>query len=310
MRRLILVCGMAGCLVSAAIVHAQESSNQPPLEVNSPADESIPDAAPSTAATATNTPVVSSPPAAVAPAPAPPAPVAPAAPAAPPAVVPSVPPPAVPAPSPAVETNPVVTPAPAIEQPVSVSPEPAVATPAVSVPSPALSSGTETNVHLLVPDDLVEIKVYQQPDLETKARIDRDGTVTMPLLGSVRISGKTDEQARALIHDLLAKDYLVNPQVSVTVVEYAKRSFTILGEVQRPGTYEIPSGESVTLLQAIAFAGGYTRIGSPSKVIVQRIEDGQKKIYNLDAGAMARDERVKPFEVLPNDSITVGEKFF
>jgi len=165
-------------------------------------------------------------------------------------------------------------------------------------------------VHLLVPDDLIEIKVYQQPDLETRARIAMDGTVTIPLLGAITVNGMSVEEARAKIHDLLAKDYLVKPQVSVTVVEYAKRVFTILGEVQRPGTYEIPTGEPFNLLQAIALAGGYTRIGSPGKVIVQRIENGQKRIYNLDAGSMAKDERVKPFAIVPNDAITVGEKFF
>jgi protein involved in polysaccharide export with SLBB domain len=180
----------------------------------------------------------------------------------------------------------------------------------IVTPITPYSKATETNTHLLASDDLVEIKVYQQPDLETKARIDQDGSMTMPLLGTIKISGKTVEEARVMIHDLLAKDYLVNPQVSITVVEYAKHSFTILGEVQRPGTYEIPSGGSFTLLQAIAFAGGYTRIGSPGKVAVQRIENGQKKVYNLDAGAMAKDENVKAFLVLPNDTINVGERFF
>ena len=173
--------------------------------------------------------------------------------------------------------------------------------------SPALSTA---KVHVLVPDDLVEIKVYQQPDLETKARIEQDGTVTMPLLGAVRLGEKSVEQARTMIRERLAKDYLVNPEVSVTVIEYAKRMFTILGEVQRPGTYEIPIGQPFSLLQALALAGGYTRIGSPGKVIVQRVENGQKKVYSLDAGAMAKDERAQPFEVLPNDNITVGERLF
>lgn len=179
-----------------------------------------------------------------------------------------------------------------------------------STEPPSNSVALTTKMHLLVPDDLIEIKVYQQPDLETKARIDQDGTVTMPLLGAITLSGKTAEQARALIRDLLAKDYLVNPQVSVTVIEYAKRMFTILGEVQRPGSYEIPEGQPFTLLQAIALAGGYTRIGSPGKVLVQRTVRGQKKVYNLDAGSMAKDENAQPFAILPNDNITVGERVF
>lgn len=180
----------------------------------------------------------------------------------------------------------------------------------VSTPVVSFTKAAETNTHALASDDLVEIKIYQQPDLETKARIDQDGSITMPLLGSIKIAGKSVEEARAIIHDQLAKDYLVNPQVSITVVEYAKHTFTILGEVQKPGTYEIPSGGSFNLLQAIAFAGGYTRIGAPGKVILQRVENGKKQIIKLDAGAMAKDENVRPFIILPNDTINVGERLF
>jgi len=180
----------------------------------------------------------------------------------------------------------------------------------VATPVASYSKAAETNGHALAADDLVEIKVYQQPDLDTKARIDQDGSITMPLLGSVKIAGKSVEEARSLIHDLLARDYLVNPQVNITVVEYAKHTFTILGEVQKPGTYEIPVGGSFNLLQAIAFAGGYTRIGAPGKVTLTRVENGQRKVLNLDAGAMAKDENARPFLILPDDTINVGERFF
>ena len=184
--------------------------------------------------------------------------------------------------------------------------------------SPAISAGgttepIQTNApaanrnYILAPDDLVEISVYQQPDLETKARVDEDGRITMPLLGTITIGGKTADQARAMIRDLLDKDYLVNPQVSLTIVEYAKRLFTILGEVQHPGTYEIQGESSLSLLQAIGLAGGYTRLSAPSKIIVERIQNGQKKVYNLNADSMSKDEKTKPFEILPNDTITVGE---
>jgi protein involved in polysaccharide export with SLBB domain len=194
----------------------------------------------------------------------------------------------------------VTNPNPATAESVTDSTASVVATPTIQ----------PTKAHLLVSDDLIEIKVYQQPDLETRARIAPDGSVTMPLLGAITVGGKSVEEARAMIHGLLAKDYLVKPQVSVTVVEYAKRLFTILGEVVRPGTYEIPTGEPFSLLQAIALAGGYTRIGSPGKVTVQRMENGQRKVYNLNAGSMAKDEKSKPFEVFPGDNITVGERFF
>jgi protein involved in polysaccharide export with SLBB domain len=155
----------------------------------------------------------------------------------------------------------------------------------------------------------VQIRIYQEDDLETRTRIGKDGTITFPLLGTVNIGGRTLEQAAAVIRGLLAADYLVNPQVSVTVSEYAKRRFTVLGQVQRPGAYEIPFEETINVVQAIAMAGGYTRLGAPWKITVQRTVGDDKQVFKLDAAAMVNEKRAKPFEILPDDTITVGEKW-
>jgi protein involved in polysaccharide export with SLBB domain len=134
--------------------------------------------------------------------------------------------------------------------------------------------------------------------------------VTLPLLGQVKIGGTTREQAAAVIREKLAEKYLVNPQVTVDVLEFTKRRFTVLGQVQRPGTYEFPADQSVNLLQAISMAGGYTRLGAASKVTVQRGEGSEKKAFKLDADSMAKEASVKIFEVLPDDTISIGEKIF
>jgi polysaccharide export outer membrane protein len=177
------------------------------------------------------------------------------------------------------------------------------------IKKPVPDGQVATNV--LTTGDVVELRVYQEDDLNLpRAVITRDGTITHPLLGPLEIAGKTIEQAREMIRDILAKDYLVTPRVSLTIVEYARRSFTILGHVVRPGPYDIPRNESPGLLQAIAIAGGYTRLGSPSRVTVQRIVNGEKQIYKLDAEALAKDRNAKPFPVLPGDIIEVGEKVF
>jgi polysaccharide export outer membrane protein len=164
--------------------------------------------------------------------------------------------------------------------------------------------------YVLSPNDVVQIKVYQEDDLETKARIGKDGTITFPLLGVVHIGGKTIEQAAGVLREKLDKDYLVNPQVSLIVVEYAKRRFTVLGQVQKPGSFEIPSEESVTLLQAIGMAGGYTRLANRSNVTVSRLVRGKKTTLILDAKRAASDSDTKAFEILPEDTITIAERIF
>jgi polysaccharide export outer membrane protein len=167
---------------------------------------------------------------------------------------------------------------------------------------------TAEKPHALVPNDVVEVKVYRQPDLETRARLAADGTVTLPLLGSVKLGALTAEEARVVVRDLLAQDYLVNPQVTLTIVEYAKNPFTVLGEVQRPGAYEVPAEQALSLRQAIALAGGTTRSGAPGAVVVQRLEQGRKKTYRLDINATGPDKKGDSFQIQPGDLITVGEK--
>jgi len=174
----------------------------------------------------------------------------------------------------------------------------------------ALGIHAQEHSYVLSPNDVVQIKVYQEDDLETKARIGQDGAIAFPLLGVVQIGGKTIAQATGILRERLDKDYLVNPQVSLIVVEYAKRRFTVLGQVQKPGSFEIPSEESVTLLQAIAMAGGYTRLANRSNVTVSRLVSGKKTTLNLDAKRAASDPDTKAFEVLPEDTITIAERIF
>jgi len=164
--------------------------------------------------------------------------------------------------------------------------------------------------YVLTANDIIHVKVYQEDDLEAKVRISKDGTIVMALVGSVNVGGKTREQAARHIRDLLAEKYLVNPQVSLDIVEYSKRRFTVLGQVQRPGTYDMPGDESVNLLQAISMAGGYTRLGTGRGVSVQRGVGENKKVFKLDADSMAKDKDAKVFEIEADDTITVGERIF
>ena len=149
--------------------------------------------------------------------------------------------------------------------------------------------------YVLRAGDVVQVKVYQEDDLTSVSRIGKEGSITMPLLGTVKVGSNTLAEATVIVHDLLEKDYLVNPQVSLNVIEFAKRRFTVLGQVQKPGTYDMPTDESVSLLQAVATAGGYTRIGNPRRITVQRTVGNSNTLLKLDAEAMANNKRQQPF---------------
>ena len=170
--------------------------------------------------------------------------------------------------------------------------------------APAETASVSGN-YVLSPNDVVLVKVFQEPDLDSQHRISQDGTVTFPLIGLVRIGGKTVDAAAETIRGMLAKGYLKHPQVRVNVLEYAKRRFTVLGQVQKPGSYVLPEEQSAVLSQAIAIAGGFTRLANTGKVTVRRTVDGEEKTFKVSVNSEGSQ-----FQVLPNDTITVGERFF
>lgn len=165
----------------------------------------------------------------------------------------------------------------------------------------------ETKEHILAATDTLDVKVFQESDLDAKVTISKDGKVALPLIGQVSMVGLTTAEAANLIAQKYKDGYLVNPSVTVSVTDYAKRRFTILGAVSRPGGYFFPNGEEVTLLQAIGMAGGYSKIANPSKILVKRGEGG--KTIKVD-GKKVAGEGASSFQILPGDLITVGESIF
>ena len=164
--------------------------------------------------------------------------------------------------------------------------------------------------HRLEPNDVIEVKVFQEPDLTTATRVAADGKITFPLIGEVAVSGKTPAEAARVIRDRLEARFLVDPQVSLTVLEPAKRLFTVLGQVQRPGTYRFPDQEALNLVQVIGIAGGYTRLADPARVTVKRQTRGKDNVFQLNAKRMARESASTAFVVQPGDLITVAERPF
>lgn len=162
----------------------------------------------------------------------------------------------------------------------------------------------------LAPTDLLDFRIFQEPDFDAVIRVSGDGSAIFPMIGRVHVAGMTITQATETLRQRYMAGYLANPQVNLTVRTYAKKMFTILGQVNKPGTYPIEGNESISLLQAIGMAGGYTRIANPGKVVVKRAEDGIEKVYNFNAKKMARTATDSTFRIMPGDVITVAESIF
>jgi polysaccharide export outer membrane protein len=179
----------------------------------------------------------------------------------------------------------------------------------VKLPETAVIPAETGSDYRLATNDVVHIKVFQEENLETTARVARNGTITIPLIKSATIGGLTRQEAEQRIESLF-REYLVKPQVTVRIVEYTKRRITVLGQVNDPGAIELPAEGSVDVLEAIGMAGGYARSANPAKITLKRKVDGKDTIYKLDGKKMANEASSSRFEVLPGDTISVGERIF
>ncbi len=178
----------------------------------------------------------------------------------------------------------------------------------LTAPMASLPADVPAN-YLLNANDLVEVKVFQEDDMDWTVRVTKDGTVNLPLVGSISVLRKTPDELGEIVRVRLHDGYLVHPQVSVKVMEFSKRRFTILGEVVKAGQIDFPDNSELTVLDAIGIAGGYTKSANPSRIYVKRKVGSKEIVLTVDANRMARRE-VAPFKILPGDVITVGQTIF
>ncbi len=143
--------------------------------------------------------------------------------------------------------------------------------------------------------DRVRVVVFRHEDLSGEFEVDGDGNFAMPLVGRIEASGLSSSELERQIETQLGDGYLVDPQVSVEVLNY--RPFYILGEVNRPGVYEYLNG--MTIINAVALAGGFTYRAAENSVTIKR---GGSNADPVEVSAIT--------PVLPGDVIQVPERFF
>jgi polysaccharide export outer membrane protein len=174
-------------------------------------------------------------------------------------------------------------------------------------PIPTLMAGEGD--YVLAPGDTLDLMVYREPDLSMRSKIARDGRVQLPLLGEVKVAGLSVRDAQEQIRKLYDADYLVDPQIYLNIASYTQRKITVIGQVTRPGSYELAGSESLGILEAVGMAGGFTRIADTKNVTIKRKTAGKVETIKVNTKRL-EDPQGGSFQVLPGDIITVGESWY
>ncbi len=166
------------------------------------------------------------------------------------------------------------------------------------LPSEQLHAETANGVpdYVLGTGDVVRIQVYGEEDLYLESRVSDRGTISYPFLGELRVTDVTPDYLEKIITSQLKDGYLINPKVSVDILEY--RNFYVNGEVEAPGGFPFQPG--ITVRKAISIAGGFKERASKEKINIIRDDDpnGESKPVKLDK------------YIRPGDIITIEESFF
>jgi polysaccharide biosynthesis/export protein len=159
-------------------------------------------------------------------------------------------------------------------------------------PLPAPTAET----YVLGQNDRIRLKVYGEPDIAGEYEVDSNGNVSIPLAGHIRAAGLTTRQLEHSIASALSKGIVRDPRVNVEVALY--RPYYVLGEVKKGGEYPYRLG--LTVMDAVASAGGFTYRANENKVYLRRSGASAEEVYALDA----------PILVFPGDNIRIPERYF
>jgi polysaccharide export outer membrane protein len=170
-----------------------------------------------------------------------------------------------------------------------------------TTPDTAKDSADQSNSVRLGPGDLVEVNVYNVPELASKVRVSNSGDVYLPLIDYVHVDGLTLEEAQTLIQKRLEDGGFVrSPHVTIFVDEANSQSVTVIGEVGKPGIY--PDAADRKLYEVISQAGGFNATASRKIAVIRK---NQTDPIRVDLPRNLADDLSGNIDILPGDTITV-----
>ena len=177
-------------------------------------------------------------------------------------------------------------------------------------PPPPLSAGH----YSIQPGDLLSISFAGEPDLTQQVRVDWNGMINVPTLSAegnaeIKAAGSSPATLATKLNSYAVENrILVKARAQVQVIEYVSLAYSILGQVTQPGRYNFPRGVQprLTIEEAVALAGGYTRLARQSRVLLKR----GAQVYAVDLKKHAMLPGQQPIIIIPGDVITVSERMF
>jgi polysaccharide export outer membrane protein len=156
-------------------------------------------------------------------------------------------------------------------------------------------------------DDVFEVRVIGESDLSAIYRIGSDGAMDFPYVGHVEAAGMRPAELQKLLVAKLRDGYLVSPQVSVTIKEWNSRRVSVLGQVNKPG--KVDYYPRMTIMDAIAAAGGFTAVAAQNSVKLRRDINGRAQSTTFRVGDI-NEGRAPNVMLLPRDVLFVDERIF
>jgi polysaccharide export outer membrane protein len=157
--------------------------------------------------------------------------------------------------------------------------------------------------YVIGPEDVLDVKVWKEPDISRTVPVRPDGKISLPLLNDVQAAGLEPMQLQSVITEGLKK-FISDPQVTVIVMQINSRRIYILGEVARPGAF--PMLPNMTVLQALSTAGGFSQFAKLSAIYVLRTENGRQVTFPFNYKEVVRGVRPEQNITLkPGDTVVV-----
>jgi polysaccharide export outer membrane protein len=155
--------------------------------------------------------------------------------------------------------------------------------------------------------DTFEVRVFGEADLSGLYKVGSEGNINFPLLGVVHVAGHDPQSVAKLLADRLRQGLLRDPQVTVLIKEQTSKKIYILGQVGHPGTFNYTP--SMSVVEAITIAGGFTPIAAKNDTTITRSDEGKKTIVRVPVADIG-EGKARNVYLRPGDIISVPERIF